>query len=106
MPLSVHGGNRDARCVFACEHQSRYLRSHGKDEPTGKSWIVRWREGSAGKWQTCTFADKSQGQQAEDLANAHNHKISDTEVYAIVFGWNKTTVPEPDEQPETPLVED
>ncbi|MFD1364487.1 tyrosine-type recombinase/integrase [Actinoplanes sichuanensis] len=76
-----------------------------KMNPRGKSWIVRWRKGSGGKWQTCTFKDETLAQRAEDLANAHSHDISDTDVYAIVFGWDKG-VPELEEQSESPLVED
>ncbi|MGX6604030.1 hypothetical protein ACWKSP_18075 [Micromonosporaceae bacterium Da 78-11] len=58
-------------------------------KPRGRSYEVRWRSGRKGDWQTCTFATEKLAQAAKDLAEARNHKISDTDVYAALLGIDR-----------------
>ncbi|MBG0569328.1 tyrosine-type recombinase/integrase [Actinoplanes aureus] len=74
--------------------------------PRGSSFIVRWRAGSKGKWQTCTFHDENDAKRAQKLATAHKHKISDTEVYAIVLELDEKGQNDEEEEALTPLVGD
>lgn len=50
------------------------------------SWRCYWRLGGrGGKKQSTTWPDEALARRADELAKAHQHRISDTEVYAIIY---------------------
>lgn len=53
----------------------------------GDSWRVFWRFGGrGGKTQSTTWPSQARAEQANNLAKAHGHRITDAEVYALILG--------------------
>jgi integrase len=50
----------------------------------GRSFCVRWRAGRGAKQYCCTFASYGKALAAKLLAEAHDHRLSSTEVYLAV----------------------
>jgi hypothetical protein len=53
------------------------------------SFQVRWQAGRAGRREVCTFPTIELAEAAQRLADARNHRITDREVYAAIYGWNE-----------------
>ncbi|WP_433294314.1 tyrosine-type recombinase/integrase [Actinoplanes sp. CA-030573] len=66
------------------------------------SFQVRWQAGRAGRREVCTFPTIELAEAAQRLADARNHRITDREVYAAIYGWNE----EDTETVESPLMKD